>query len=125
MKLLSILILSVISFGSMAQQSQYAKIAGDWEGTLASQGQEFKVIFHIKYDDGKLSATLDSPDQSAIGLKVDEVSFVDGVLKMKSTQVQGTYEGTVINNLKTEGKWVQGGMTFDLNLVKKVKESKS
>jgi len=125
MKLLSILILSVISFASMAQQSQYAKIAGDWEGTLAAQGQEFKVIFHIKFEDGKLSATLDSPDQNATGLKVDEVSFVDGVLKMKSNQVQGTYEGTVINNMKTEGKWAQGGMSFDLNLVKKVVKAKS
>lgn len=125
MKLLSILILSVISFGSMAQQSQYAKIAGDWEGLFSAQGQEFKVIFHIKFEDGKLSATLDSPDQSAIGLKVDEVSFVDGVLKMKSNQVQGTYEGTVINNLKTEGKWTLGGMSFDLNLLKKIQKSQS
>ena len=124
MKFLGILLLSIISFGSMAQ-NQYARLAGDWEGTISAQGQTLKVIFHITYNGEKLSATLDSPDQGATGLKVDEVSFVDGVLKMKSNVVQGTYEGVVTKFIKAEGKWSQGGMSVDLNLAKKTKKGTS
>lgn len=120
MKLFSILLLSLISFGTMAQRSQYTKVAGDWEGTIKTPTQTHKVIFHIAYDGEKLSATMDSPDQSATGIKVDEVSFVEGVLKMKVNIAQGVYEGTV-NNHKVEGKWTQGGQSITLNLVKKRK----
>jgi hypothetical protein len=105
-------------------QSQYLKVAGDWEGSITAQGESLKVVFHIKYEDEKLSATMDSPDQNAFGLKVDEVSFTEGVLKMKSNQVQGNYEGT-LNNKIVEGKWSQGGQVFDLKLTKKTKKRSS
>ena len=120
MKLFSIILLSLLSFGSMAQKSQYTKVAGDWEGTIKTPAQTNKVIFHITYDGEKLSATMDSPDQNVTGIKVDEVSFVEGVLKMKVNIAQGGYEGTV-NNHKIEGKWTQGGQSIDLNLKKKRK----
>lgn len=123
MKLLSIVFLSLISFGSMAQ-SQYLKVAADWEGSISAGGQTLKVVFHIKYDGETLSATMDSPDQNAFGLKVDEVSFTEGVLKMKVNIAQGSYEGT-LNNNKVEGKWTQGGQSFDLNLEKKKKKGTS
>ncbi len=117
MKLFGILLLSLISFGSMAQKSQYTKVAGVWQGTISAQGQTRKVLFHITFDGTELSATLDSPDQNATGLKVDEISFVEGVLKMKVNVVQGTYEGTLGNN-KVEGKWSQWWQSIDLNLDK-------
>lgn len=123
MRVLSILLFSMISLAGMAQ-SKYLKIAGDWEGSISNQGQSLKVVFHIKWDGENVSATMDSPDQNAFGLKVDEVSFVDGVLKMKSTVVQGNYEGTVNNN-KIEGKWRQGAGEFELNLSKKRKKGTS
>lgn len=105
-------------------QSQYLKVAGDWEGTISVQDTSMKVIFHIKYDGESLSATMDSPDQNAFGLKIDEVSFTEGVLKMKSNQVQGNYEGTLKNKI-VEGKWNQGGQAFDLKLIKKGKKRSS
>lgn len=123
MKLLSTILLTLMSFGAMAQ-SQYLKVAGDWEGAITAQGQSLKVVFHIKYENEMLSATMDSPDQNTFGMKIDEVSFTEGVLKMKSNQLQGNYEGTYKNNI-VEGKWTQGGQTFDLKLIKKVKKRTS
>lgn len=123
MKLLSTVFLTLLSFSAIAQ-SQYLKVAGDWEGSISAQGTSKKVIFHIKYDGESLSATMDSPDQNAFGLKVDEVSFTEGVLKMKLNQAQANYEGT-LNNKIVEGKWSQTGQTFDLKLTKKGKKRSS
>lgn len=118
MKLLSLLILSLISFGSLAQTSQYTKVAAKWEGTITQGDKSVKVVFNIKYENKKLSATLDLPDQNAYGLKVDEVSFKDGDLILRSKIVRGTYEGTLMQN-KVEGKWTQDGKTTDMVLKRK------
>ena len=50
-------------------------IAGDWAGYVNVQGAKLKIVFHILRDDGKLSATFDSPDQGAMGLKIDETAL--------------------------------------------------
>lgn len=123
MRLLSIVFLTLISFTAMGQ-SQYLKVAGNWEGSISVEGTDVKVVFHIKYDGETLSATLDNPDQNVFGIKVDEVSFKEGILKMKSNQVKGDYEGT-LNNNTVDGKWEQRGQTFDLKLIKKLKKRSS
>lgn len=105
-------------------QSQYLKVAGNWEGSISVQETSFKVVFHIKYENAVLSATMDNPDQNAYGLKVDEISFSEGVLKMKSNQAQTSYEGTLNNNI-VEGKLSQAGQTYDVKLVKKGKRRSS
>lgn len=123
MKLFCTIFLTLLSFSSMAQ-SQFLKVAGVWEGSISVQETSKKVVFHIKYENEVLSATMDSPDQNAFGLKIDEISFKEGDLKMKLNQAQASYEGTLNNNI-VEGKWSQGGQTFDLKLVKKVKRRSS
>ncbi len=105
-------------------QSQYLKVAGNWEGSISVQESTFKVVFHIKYENEILSATMDSPDQNAFGLKVDEISFSEGVLKMKSNQAQASYEGILNNNI-VEGKFSLAGQTYDAKLIKKVKRRSS
>lgn len=123
MKLLCTVFLALMSFSTMAQ-SQYLKVAGNWEGSISVEEASFKVVFHIKYENEILSATMDNPDQNAYGLKVDEISFSEGVLKMKSNQAQTSYEGTLNHNI-VEGKLSQAGQTYDMKLVKKVKRRSS
>ena len=124
MKSFSIFLFALLLNFSAFGQDNKVYLMGDWEGTLSAQGKEYKVIFHINYDGKTLSATLDSPDQNVFGFKVDEISYSDDVLKMKIDQVQGDYEGTV-KEKKLEGKWTQGGATFDLNLEKTKKRGSS
>ncbi len=121
MKTIMTLILSVFM---VAQSSDPAKIAGDWEGTLSVQGQSLRLVIHIKYADNELSATLDSPDQGANGFKVDTITLKDDKLNFAINQFQGSYEGTLKDG-KFEGKWSQGGQTLDLNLAKQKKTGKS
>ena len=125
MRLLSILTLCLICLSGMAQsKSKYLKIAGEWKGVINVEGDPVEVVFHIKYDGSAVSGTMDIPDQNAFGLKIDEITFVDGDLKMVSKIVEGTYEG-VVNYNKVEGKWKQFGKTFDLLLKKKLRKRSS
>ena len=103
-----------------SQNDEMNKIIGNWEGTISipAAGVELPVVFHIKLDDkGKLISTMDSPDQNAFGIKVDETSFKDGVLEMKINQAQGAYKGTLKEG-SFEGTWTQLGQTFELKLKK-------
>lgn len=114
MKALMTLILSAFM---MAQTSDPAKIAGDWEGTLEVPGQSVKIIFHITNKDGKLTTTLDVPSQGANGLKVDTTTFKDGEVKMAINIIPGTFEGTLKDG-KITGKWGQGGQFVETVLTK-------
>ena len=70
-------------------------IEGLWQGTLKVPGGELRVVFHInKAANGKLAATLDSPDQGARGIAVEECTFRNGKLTLAVKTISGGYEGT-------------------------------
>ncbi len=100
-------------------QSQF-DLEGTWQGKLKISGIELRIVFNVTKDTtGKLTATLDSPDQSAFGIAVDEVLVKDDSLKFIVNAVSGFYDGIMIeDSLKIEGHWHQGGMNLELNLYK-------
>lgn len=106
--------------GSAAAQQPVSRVAGTWSGVLEAGGVRLTMVFHVAAaQDGRLSATLDSPDQGATGIPVNEVTFADSVLKMASATVRGEYEGKLsADGTKLSGEWHQGGMTFPLELIK-------
>jgi pimeloyl-ACP methyl ester carboxylesterase len=92
-------------------------VEGLWQGTLSVQGTELRVVFHVnKAADGKLSATMDSPDQGATGIAVDECAFGNGKLTLAVKSIAGGFEGTLKNDSTIEGKWSQAGMSLPLVL---------
>jgi len=121
----AIICLIIFTTGSMFPQSGIEK---SWGGTLDVMGQKLKIIFHITKDEkGKLTASLDSPDQGAKGIPVDSVSFENGIIKIVSNSIAGVYEGKVSNDFsKIEGEWRQAGQIFPLILipVNEVKDDK-
>jgi len=95
-------------------------IAGDWQGTLAIGGAEFRLIFHFT-PDGKdgFTATLDSPDQGATGIPVASVSLANAALKVDLPQIMASYEGKVNEGATAiTGSFSQGGMSFPLGLAR-------
>lgn len=116
MKAVFTLFLSTLLF---TQTSDPLKVVGNWEGNISVQGTTLKIVFHIKNQDGKLEATMDSPDQNASGFQLENVTFKDDVLKMNLNlqQAKGSYEGKLKDG-KFEGKWTQLGQTVELNLSK-------
>lgn len=95
----------------------YAQISGDWKGKLEVQGTSLTLVFHISDKDGTLSATLDVPDQGAMGLPLSDVTFENNILKVSQKQAGLKYIGT-LNAGKIEGTFYQGGLELPLSLNK-------
>ena len=66
------IILVLVATGLQAQ-----KITGDWYGLLEVQGTQLKIIYHIEQNNGVLTSTMDSPDQNATGLPIDETTLLN------------------------------------------------
>jgi len=113
-----IAVLLAVLAGAGAADAQ--TIAGDWQGTLAAGGAEFRLVFHFTPDgtDG-FAATLDSPDQGATGIPVASVSLANAALKVDLPQIMASYTGTVnAGTTAIAGTFSQGGMSFPLNLAR-------
>jgi len=120
-------VVCLLLFASGCKASAAKGVEGLWQGALKVPGGELRVVFHInKAADGKLSATLDSPDQGARGIAVEECAFSNGKLTLTSKTISGGYEGTMKNDSTIEGKWSQGGMSLPLVLkrIEKVEEAR-
>lgn len=92
-------------------------LTGEWSGSLQIQGTTLKAILHVSMVDGKYTATLDSPEQNANGIKVTTTTYEQPVVKFEIQSVGAIYEGVISNNRIT-GKWLQSGTAFFLELVK-------
>jgi pimeloyl-ACP methyl ester carboxylesterase len=103
-----------------AQQQDTSEISieGIWEGKLKVPGTELRIVFKIsKNPDGTLTATLDSPDQGATDIPVEEVIFKDNALHLEVKSAGGVFEGKVSEDfLVVEGEWNQSGQTLPLTL---------
>ncbi len=100
--------------------SSQEEIVGSWLGTLAVQGTELRIVFHIvEGEDGTLTATIDSPDQGAAGIPVSEVTYTERHLKLVSATVAGEYEGDLSEDgSQIVGEWRQGGVALPLTVAK-------
>ncbi|RQO31870.1 S9 family peptidase [Taibaiella sp. KBW10] len=95
----------------------FAQISGSWKGSVTTQGTTMNMIVHITEEKGKLTASLDIPDQGATGLPFDKVEFSDPTLNLSMSQAGLSYSGTLKGNTIT-GTFKQGGGALPLNLEK-------
>lgn len=109
--IISILVLLI----TMVTYSQ--EITGQWEGKLSIQGTSLRLVFNIDKSETGFSATMDSPDQGAKGLKMSHASFENNVLTLELRIAGIKYTGTLDKNNIT-GTFSQAGQTMPLNLVK-------
>ena len=92
-------------------------VKGDWEGTLSYQGVELPILFHVSGQDGAYESTMDSPDQDAIGIEMDQTTFADGTLTIKFSAADMSYTAKLDEkgeNLK--GTFVQQGVSIPLEM---------
>lgn len=112
---LALFIFSVFSFGQK-------DITGDWHGTLNIQDMiKLRLVFHLTDTDGKLTATLDSPDQGGFGIPAGEVTFTHPNLTIKMPNLMAEFTGAV-NGGFTEltGTFTQRGMAMPLTMGRQV-----
>ena len=93
-------------------------LVGIWQGKIEIKGISLRIVFNITKDvEGKLTATMDSPDQRIEGIPVEEVTFKDGVLHLEVKSAGAVFEGKVSEDfLVIEGELNQAGQSFPLVL---------
>jgi len=92
-------------------------IDGDWEGTLTAGGVALRAVFHLRTFEDGMTATMDSPDQNAIGIPVGRVTRSGSTLDLEMKQLAGGFRGTIDAALATiDGTWTQAGNSLPLVL---------
>ncbi len=96
----------------------HSPLVGDWQGKLNTGAISLRIVFHIKTDTaGKLSATMDSPDQSAYGLPVGEITLDGKAVKLTLPAVNASLSGTLDDGGKVIiGRWEQGVASLPLTI---------
>ena len=110
--------LVTLLFSTIAFPSNNEIIEGAWQGILKVSGTELRIVFKLSQGpEGILTATMDSPDQGAKDIPIDEVIFENGNLRLEIKVAMGVFEGKLKDdNLSIEGEWKQSGRSFPLVL---------
>ncbi|MFZ1281077.1 MAG: alpha/beta fold hydrolase [Ignavibacteriaceae bacterium] len=107
----------IISTLSIAQQD----LSGIWAGKLdLPNSVKLTVAFNLTKDDaGNYKATLDSPDQRAMGIPTESTVINNDSIRIQIPIIKGYYVGKIFfDEMKISGKWNQAGSSFDLELKK-------
>jgi uncharacterized protein len=113
-------IIILLLFGKPIILFSQIELKGSWEGELDLGPHKLPLVVHIDHKDGKLNASMDSPNQNAFGIPVSEM-LCDGLMLMFRLEGLGaSYEG-VWNGSGFQGQFHQSGMGFALELKKSEK----
>lgn len=93
-------------------------IVGDWSGAISTGSNSLRAVIHVALDkDGKLTATMDSPDQGVTGIPISSISYKEPALHFEIEKFGASYDGTMNkDNSGIAGTWKQGGASLPLNL---------
>ncbi|MBC7543849.1 MAG: alpha/beta hydrolase [Candidatus Sericytochromatia bacterium] len=98
-------------------------VAGDWQGELNAGGRVLRVVLHvIQNDDGTWRGTIDSPDQAAIGIRLDRLTVSPDSLGFAHDGSDMAFSGR-FNETGQDivGAFKQAGTSFPLTLKKTAK----
>lgn len=120
--LLLIMLVPAVTTGHATAQPS-PDLSGTWRGTLvAGQFDPLEIIFHITGDTGALSATLDIPSQSRLGLEVRRVSINGANVTIQMPSIQAEYYASLVladddsTVTMLDGDWSQSGEHIPLRM---------
>lgn len=95
--------------GIELSQAAIDRLAGSWVGQVQNPaGGTLAIVFRFEArDDGGLAAFLDSPDQGASGIPINEVTLEGDELALVIAAAQASYTATLSADAMT-GSWAQG-----------------
>lgn len=117
----ALMVLAVGPGGGFAHAAAPETREDVWEGQLkVRQGVELRLVIHaVKNAGGALTGSLDSPDQGANGLKLDEIAIDGTTLKFRIGTLNASYEGKLnAAGNEAEGTFEQAGVKLALKLRK-------
>ena len=98
-------------------------LRGDWSGKLSLPMGKLRTVIHLTEEAGRWSATLDSPDQGAYGLRADEVQVSGDSLRLELRRLRLTYTAVRTQDDQLVGTFQQGGMSFPLDMERAKEQS--
>ncbi|MCC6360031.1 MAG: alpha/beta hydrolase [Phycisphaerales bacterium] len=119
-------LLGVLAGSALGQASKPAAEdwVGDWIGTLDVGAARLRLAFHLTRKDDKLSATMDSLDQGAMGIPANETTVDGETLVIRFKAMNGLFQGRrAAQSAEISGTWTQNGMDFPLTLKRGVAEA--
>jgi uncharacterized protein len=112
-----VLVANALGALTYAADPTQPSFAGTWQGTLDAGAVKLRIVFDIKVTATGLEGTMDSPDQRALGLKLDTVKQDGANVTAELRMIGGTYDGTFsADGSEIVGKWNQSGMSLPLTL---------
>jgi pimeloyl-ACP methyl ester carboxylesterase len=96
-------------------------LEGFWQAIVKTSGDiEVKMILKfVKKKDGKLTGTLDAPDNGATGIPIDEIRIKDGGVRLQIKALKMVIDAK-LNKERTElgGAMKQGGVSLPLTFTR-------
>lgn len=105
---------------TMSIVSSAQSVTGDWQGTLNVGSISLRLVFHISGENGQYKATMDSPDQGAKGIPVDDIKVQEQQITLTISQLMVKYNGTITADSLIAGTFTQGGVSSPLTLKRTV-----
>jgi len=99
-------------------QDADAKPEGDWEGTLDAGRVKLRMVLHVTRKEGAYGATLDSPDQGALGIPIETVTVTGDSIKMDMKSLRATYVGKLARDGSSIGGDFTQGQTVPLTFTR-------
>jgi len=106
-------IFAILAVCTAIASTQPAAFEGSWTGSLDAGAFKIRIGLNVKTEDGKLSATLDSPDQGALGIPLDSVTIDGNRIRFSKQSLTLSYEGVLADN-RIDGTFSQAGQNFPL-----------
>ncbi len=112
------LFLYIVGTAIGADSSAEPNLEAVWEGTLNVSAIKLKLVFDLqRKTDGSWNALMDSPDQGAFGIKIDNILQDKDTVILEIKRLNGRFEGKFSDDRKKiDGQWKQGGKSFPLVL---------
>lgn len=102
----------------LAEEKAAPQIVGVWQGTLDVGAVKLRLVVEFTKDGEQLGGQMDSPDQGAFGMPIDEVTQENQSVKFTMKNIGGAYEGELsADGKEIKGKWSQGSLSLPLTLV--------
>jgi hypothetical protein len=99
-----------------SQSGPPTEIAGDWKAVMEVNGTKLRLVLHVAKAESGLSASLDSPDQGAMALRVDSIRREGTHVHFEMTELGAQFDGEWnASTRQIEGRWRQGPADLPLN----------
>ena len=84
-------------------------------GTLEAGPAKLRIVVNVTQTPAGMTATMDSIDQGANGMRVDAITFTGGAVHFEMSAIQGSYDGKMnADGSEIAGQWKQGPAAFPL-----------